>query len=490
MEDQKTLTTHLTSKSAPWSEVAGTYEMDFGKVIPYKRPSSKRDLLGSIGDGISSIGKDIGGTLSGNVDLSKSITFDVAAGTPGKVTNIFTDPDIRQRIVIDCVNCYTTGAFTLTGHVSVSFFSLKSLTLEGQPKNFAADLQITTTIAAVEKIDALSYTKELFAAGIPGAGIAITGIFHLGTTISYEVGISTSVKGTASFAYGLSASVPDTAQITADVQNPGSSSATGFDGGKITPNFDVTSLSASVTAAAFSQPKLAFGIELTGVGTFDVAMVLKLPQVSATLTAAYNETGLCTQTPGSSKTGVKLTSVLSIEVDLNVDATLGSNKKPNFVKKLVSLLNLPLFSNCFPLAIPGLGPVGSTTKSTLPTPTTTASLTSLTKKPKPTGSVSVPTVSPIPSSWWTGPSSYTGPTTFPPGTWTQTGGTGCGPVVTTYTGQGMPTDTGCASGTGKPRHTGSHPSLSGSPLPTGNATYGARKMRNRIRMPEVGKVHA
>jgi len=450
VEDPKTLTTHLTSQSAPWSEVAGTYEMDFGKVIPYKRPSSKRGLLGDIG----SIGKGIGGALSGNVDVSKSITFDVGAGTPGLATNIFT---VANKIKIDCVNCYTTGTFTLTGHVSVSFFSLKSLTLQGQPKNFVANLQLTTTVTAVEKIDALSYSKELFAAGIPGAGIAITGIFHLGTTISYEVGISTSVKGTASFAYGLSASVPDTAQITADVQNPDSSSATGFENGNITPNFDVTALTASITAAAFSQPKLAFGIELTGVGTFDVAMVLKLPQVSATLTAAYNETGLCSQTPGSSKTGVQVTSLLAIEVDLNVDATLGSSMKPKFAKKLWSLLNQPLLSKCFPLSIPGLGPVGSTTKSILSTPTTTASLTSLSKKPVPTGTVSVPTVSPITSG-----------------------------VKTTYPGTGKPGPTGTGKhGTGKPRPTRTGASLSGVPLPTGNATLGARKLRNRIRVARV-----
>lgn len=427
VEDPKTLTTHLTSQSAPWSEVAGTYEMDFGKVIPYKRPGQKRDLLGSVGSGISSIGKDIGNGISGvaqgvdngisgaasgissnigSLDVSKSVTFDIGAGTPGKVTNIFTDPDIKQRVKIDCVNCYTTGSFTLTGHVSVSLFSVKSLTLQGQPKGFAAELELTTTVAAVEKIDALSYTKELFAAGIPGAGIAITGIFHLGTTISYEVGVSTSVKGTAAFVYGLSAGVPDSAQITADIINPGSSSASGFEGGKITPNFDVTALSASVSAAAFSQPKLAFGIELTGVGTFDVAMVLKLPQVSATLSAAYNESGLCAQTPGSSKTGVQLTSVLAIEVDLNVDATLGSNKQPTFTKRLWSLLNLPLFSKCFPLNIPGLGPVGSSTKSSLPVPTSTASLTTLTKKPPTINTtVSVPTASPIKSTG-TGPISW------------------------------------------------------------------------------------
>lgn len=103
------------------------------------------------------------------------------------------------------------------------------------------------------------------------------GIFKLGAIISYDVGISTSFAGTATFQAGLSASLPDTAKVIADVSTPDQSSATGFDDTSVVPIFAVQAMSASVTVAAFTQPKLFFGIELTDIGQFDVNINVKLP---------------------------------------------------------------------------------------------------------------------------------------------------------------------------------------------------------------------
>ena len=137
--------------------------------------------------------------------------------------------------------------------------------------------------------DSLQFSKELFSAPIPDAGISVPGIFKLGAVISYEVGVTTTFTGSAEFKFGLSASLPDTAKVVADVSDPGQSSATGFDAANIEPIFDVEALSAKVTVAAFTQPKLFFGIELTKVGKFDINLSLKLPEVSATLEAAFSE---------------------------------------------------------------------------------------------------------------------------------------------------------------------------------------------------------
>ena len=148
--------------------------------------------------------------------------------------------------------------------------------------------------------------------------------------------------------------MPDSAQVTADIQNPDSSSATGWGGGSLTPLFDIKKESASVKLAAFSQPKLAIGIELIEIGNFDVALAIKLPEVSVTLTAAYDEDGVCGV--GSSKTGVKLDSEVEIGVDLEIDAELGDDEdteKPSWSHTLYSY-SIPLGSMCFPLDIPGL----------------------------------------------------------------------------------------------------------------------------------------
>lgn len=94
---------------------------------------------------------------------------------------------------------------------------------------------------------------------------------------------------------------------------------------------------------------------------------------------------MCSQEAGASKTGVELTSDITVEVDLGVDANIGSDKTPTFTKKLfvswtskspsfitdqflAQGITKPLFSKCFPLNIPGLSPVG--TSSVVPAPST------------------------------------------------------------------------------------------------------------------------
>ena len=259
-------------------------------------------------------------------------------------------------------------------------FKPQDIILSASPVGVAAELELGTTITSSLTPDTLSYSKTLFTAPIPDAGISVPGIFQLGAIISYDVGVSASFSGSATVQYGLSASIPDTAQIVANLESPSSSTATGFDGGQVTPIFDVTALSAGVTLAAYSEPKLSFGIELTDIATFEVEFGIKLPEVSATLAGAYNAAGLCS--PGSSKTGVNLSSSVGIEVDFEVDADLGPENKHNFTTKLFGISH-DLGSKCFPVNIPGLGPAHSSVSVpasvTLPSATTmpTAVLTSV-----------------------------------------------------------------------------------------------------------------
>ena len=235
--------------------------------------------------------------------------------------------------------------------------------MKGSPQGLQAALQLEATITSNDEPDSLQYTKELFSFPVPDAGIEVEGIFKLGATLSYDVGVSSTFSGSATVDFGVQAGVPDSAQITADIQNPDSSSATGWSGGTLTPLFDIKRESASVKLAAFSQPKLALGVELIEIGNFDVALTVKLPEVSVTLTAAYDEDGLCEA--GSSKTGVRLDSEVDIAVDLEIDAELGDDEeteKPSWSHTLYSY-PIPLGSLCFPLDIPGLNLSSSATVS-------------------------------------------------------------------------------------------------------------------------------
>lgn len=166
---------------------------------------------------------------------------------------------------------------------------MQDLTLEAAPQDFKAKLELEATATASKEPVSIQSSKELFSAPIPGAGITVAGIFKLGATVSYEVGISATFAGTATADFGLTASLPNGAKVVADVNSPMDSSATGWQGSSLTPNFEVTKLSASITLAAFSQAKLALGIELTDVGNVDVAVTMKLPEISLALSADYGE---------------------------------------------------------------------------------------------------------------------------------------------------------------------------------------------------------
>ncbi|KAI4102079.1 MAG: hypothetical protein L6R37_004586 [Teloschistes peruensis] len=377
-EDEADLTISMATNITQWSEVAGTYDLDFGKVA-VRQPSQKLRPRGFWGD-IVNVGKGALEAAQGNADLSKSVNFAVAVGQPGQKTNIYTDD--KGRFSIDCIDCYITGTWQVQGHIVVQGFVLQDLTLEAAPQDFKAKLELEATVTSSKSPDTLQSSKELFSAPIPGAGIAVTGIFKLGATVSYEVGTSATFAGTATADFGLSASLPNGAKVVADVNNPSDSSATGWSGSSLTPNFEVTKLSASLTLAAFSQPKIAFGLELVEVGNVDIAVTMKLPEISSTLSADYDPKGVCSQSAGASKTGVKLENKADESLSLQIDVDLGDdNSKPSWSKTLLDF-SQPLGSDCIPLNIPGLGPAdGTSTTSAKPPSGTGSDTTPTTCKP-------------------------------------------------------------------------------------------------------------
>ena len=258
-------------------------------------------------------------------------------------------------------------------------FKLKDLTIDGTPHGLKGAVEMEAQITKYEKPDAWKFTKDLFSAPVPDAGIEVPGIFKIGAILSYQVGVSASLQGSATIDFGLGLNVPDTADIHADIMNPGSSTAQGLSG-DITPLFDLKSITATLAFAAFAQPKLSFGVDLTEIGTLDVALTFKMPQIDVKFIAGYSmsfphfkqdvpltdstdESGLCSHGLGASKTGVEIETQIGLELDLQIDASLGpdSTMKPSYWMKLWSDYHT-LSSSCWPIAIPGLsGPSNSLT---------------------------------------------------------------------------------------------------------------------------------
>lgn len=180
----------------------------------------------------------------------------------------------------------------MTGHVAVKGGKLTALNLVVLPQNVAATLQMKATLSTKKKIDQLSAKYPVLAVPVPGAGIVVGGIFKLGATVSYDLSITSSFKGTAEFDFGLRASLPGTARVVADAVNKANSGATGFEGYSSQPTFGVHSLTAVASVSANTMPKLAFGIDVVNVGHVEAAVSMKLPEVAAELTGEYSESCL------------------------------------------------------------------------------------------------------------------------------------------------------------------------------------------------------
>ena len=154
------------------------------------------------------------------------------------------------------------------------------------PNSVQAALQLEATVSASGEVSSHSFTKELYHIPLPDAGISIKDVIDLGATLHYSVGVDCSFSGSAVVDFGVNTSVPDTAVIVIGYENE-TSEATGFDTTLLTPTFDIDNAAASATLDVWSQPEIQFGIDLHNVGRLDMDVSLKLPELTATLTADY-----------------------------------------------------------------------------------------------------------------------------------------------------------------------------------------------------------
>lgn len=101
----------------------------------------------------------------------------------------------------------------------VKGFKLQNLILDASPDNVAAKIGLEATVSGSKEILSIDESKELFAFGVPDAGIAVTGIFHLGAVLSYEIGVSSTFSGEGVVDFGLTVGLLNTARVSTDVSN-------------------------------------------------------------------------------------------------------------------------------------------------------------------------------------------------------------------------------------------------------------------------------
>ena len=148
-------------------------------------------------------------------------------------------------------------------------------------------LRLQAAITASDKIESLSKQTEFLAFGLPGAGIAIPGIFSLGATASYALGAETKIRGRGVIDFGLTAGIPNNARVLTNARKILESKAIDFFGAPITPIFEVKALTADVSFTAFSLAKIAFGVEIAQIGKAQAAVYFKIPTVTAQFTTGF-----------------------------------------------------------------------------------------------------------------------------------------------------------------------------------------------------------
>lgn len=72
-EDNVSLTTYLAAEPAPWSDVAGTYDLDFGHMVTRPEPLQQRSWR------------------NGDLDETKTADLDLNFGHPHEKTAIWPD---------------------------------------------------------------------------------------------------------------------------------------------------------------------------------------------------------------------------------------------------------------------------------------------------------------------------------------------------------------------------------------------------------------
>ena len=154
------------------------------------------------------------------------------------------------------------------------------------PSSLQAALQLEATASTSRAVGSHPFSLNLVHQALPDAGISIKNVIDLGVTLDYSVGGNCTFSGSAVVDFGVNASVSDTAIIVMGYEN-GTSQATGFESSMLMPVFDIDNTSADVTLSAWSRPEVLFGIDLHKVGRLDMDITMKLPEVTARVSAVY-----------------------------------------------------------------------------------------------------------------------------------------------------------------------------------------------------------
>lgn len=314
--DPTHLVVHLNATKKEWTEVAHTFNLDFGQYAPAS--SSKTRRWG----------------------IDKQVNLDLTSTFPASfVTSVDITPNLN--VGVTCSNCGTKGTLTLAGHVEMSLWNLETFTVTANPTGVQMDLNLAISVSATDP--ALKYSPapwNFFT--LPLGGFEIPGLVTLGPELTLGAGFTiTGVKGKATISASVTGKIPDSSTAEINLTGNRGGTASGWVPVWSAGPMDVSEqISSSVEV--FGNAKI--GVALTVVGTgIEVDFNLKIPDVALTAAYTHDEKGVCSDK--------KYTDGVSLS--LTVGADLALKGSTDLFGSQTDFMNLPVFHSdiIYPLAM-------------------------------------------------------------------------------------------------------------------------------------------
>ncbi|ODH50984.1 hypothetical protein GX48_02945 [Paracoccidioides brasiliensis] len=364
--DEANNTVFLNSTLANWNEVAGTFDMSFGKInVPPSTMRSLRarglkDLLDKTKDGFDDVADKIKGIGGG--DLSESVTIPFSVGEKGVTKLLFEDfTKNPPRLKLSCTDCFAEASFATTGSVKVENFQPSSLLLEIEPQDLRATIQLQAEVSQTAPgLDIFNFDQPIFEAAIPGAGIVVPNIFTLGAKAAFSIQGNAEVSGTAIFTFGAKSSLPNGSKISLDLVDFDNSKVTSFDNVEVDPIFDFDNASITANIMAGPQIALTLGVEVLDNTGIEAGLTFGVPTINLNATAGFDENGFCS-TGDALPSGVKVVSAANFDMVLAIKSQSNSIDNSLFDRKLVDIPIATFLDKCFPIS--GIEPSKPTASS-------------------------------------------------------------------------------------------------------------------------------
>jgi hypothetical protein len=264
--DPSHLTVHLNATKKEWTEVAHSYNLDFGQ---YSAPAPSK---------------------ARRMSFDKQINLDLTATLPAAfTTSVNIVPDLN--VGVTCTNCGTKGTLTLAGHVETSWWNVQSFTVTANPTGVQMDLNLAISVSATDS--SLSFNPapwDFFT--LPLGGFSIPGLVTLGPELTLGAGFGiTGVKGTATLSTSITGTIPDSSTAVINVlgDNKGATYSGWVPVWTAGPMSVSEKLSSSVEV--YGNAKVGVSLEVIGTGV-ELDFNLKIPDVALTATLTHSQSAL------------------------------------------------------------------------------------------------------------------------------------------------------------------------------------------------------